>query len=410
MPTLLQINVSLNSESTGRIVEQIGLKAISAGWISYVAYGRAYNESKSVPIKICNKFEIILHGINSLLFDNHGFSSTIATKKLIKKIKQIKPDIIHLHNIHGYYINIEILFNFLKDSHIPVVWTLHDCWAYTGHCSYYSDIQCNKWETGCNNCPKRGNYPKSLIVDNSSKNYIRKRNLFNSIDNLTLVPVSGWLGHEVEKSFFKGKRIFPILNGVDVNTFFPNNNVTDLIQRYRLYNKYILLGVATAWGERKGIYDYAKLSELLSDNYKIVMIGLTEKQSKSLPNNILKLKRTENVKELAEWYSLATLVLNLSSQESFGLTTVEGFASGTPCVAYNCTASPELITSETGAVVAKGDVNALIMAINKISNNGKNYYAENCRKRALECFNMEIQYNKYLKLYDSLLYDRLSNI
>lgn len=397
---ILQINVTLNTGSTGRITEQIGQEIIDAGWESYVAFGRKCNISCSIPIRIGKLHDVYMHGCNSLLFDNHGFSSMNATKKLIKKIENIKPDIIHLHNLHGYYINVAILFNYLKTASIPVVWTMHDCWSYTGHCAFYSDIKCSKWKTGCFNCPKRGDYPKSLFLDNSKKNYIRKLKLFTSVENLTIVPVSEWLGHEVKQSFFKGKRILPIINGLDTQTFSPKKTPINLIQKYKLEGKNILLGVASAWSPRKGINDYAELAKILPDNYQIVMIGLTKKQSKYLPNNILKLQRTENVNELAEWYSLATLVLNLSSSESFGLTTAEGFACGTPSIVYNCTASPELISPGTGIIVEKGNIKSLFEAVQTITEKGKSFFLDNCRKRAITHFNKNIQYKKYLLLYN----------
>ncbi len=403
MPTLLQINVAANITSTGRIAEQIGVLAKNAGWESYIAYGRSANKSQSHLVKIGNKLSIYEHGLESLLLDNHGLSSTMATKRLISHIKKINPDIIHLHNIHGYYINYRVLFEFLSEASIPVFWTLHDCWSYTGHCSHYSDIDCQKWQTQCSHCPKFHNYPKSLFIDRSKRNYEIKKNFFTSISKLTLVPVSHWLENEVKKSFLSDCQVCCILNGVDVEQFKPHEDIDGLRSAYGLTNKKVLLGVATAWGPRKGWADYIKLSRTLSEDFKIVMVGVTEDQAKGLPSSILAIQRTESIEKLAELYSLADVVLNLSDEESFGLTTAEGFACGTPSIVYNCTASPELITPETGMVIEKGDMDALLDAIYTISSNGKQYYSIKCRDRAVSLYDKNKNFKEYIQLYNQLV-------
>lgn len=403
MPKLLQINSTANITSTGRIAEQIGVLAIKDGWDSYLAYGRTSNQSASQLLKIGGRGNIYIHGISSLLFDNHGLSSKVATKKLVEQIKTIKPDIIHLHNLHGYYISYKVLFDFLAEKGIPIVWTLHDCWAFTGHCSHYSDINCQKWQTHCENCPKTHNYPKSLFLDRSSRNYQTKKSCFNSLKNLTLVPVSHWLEEEIKKSFLKGNNIRCVLNGVDIEKFRPSGRNQATKEEYGLVGKKVLLGVATAWGPRKGWTDYIRLSQMLPEEYKIVMVGVTEKQAKELPSNILAIQRTENIEQLAEWYSLADIVLNLSDEESFGLTTAEGFACGTPSIVYNCTASPELITAETGLVLEKGDMDGLVKAIQDITTGGKPRYSEACRLRATKLYDKNKNFNEYVQLYNQLI-------
>lgn len=403
MPKILQINSAANSASTGRIAEQIGLLAKADGCDSYIAYGRIANKSQSKLIRIGNNLSVRLHGIESLLFDNHGLSSSLATRQFINAIKEIGPDIIHLHNIHGYYLNYQLLFEFLSSMRIPVVWTLHDCWPFTGHCSYYSDIDCQKWQKQCGQCPKIHNYPKSLFWDRSERNYRIKKECFNSITNLTLVPVSHWLEDEVKKSFLAKHNVHCILNGIDIEQFKPKENLDYVRDSYGLNGKKILLGVATAWGPRKGWADYIKLSGMLSKDYQIVMVGVTEKKAKELPSNILVIKRTESVDELAELYSVADVVLNLSDEESFGLTTAEGFACGTPSIVYNCTASPELITTETGFVLEKGDLEGVVKAIYAITTNGKEHYAGKCRERAVSLYDKNKNYSQYIELYNELL-------
>lgn len=403
MPRLLQINSTVNSASTGRIAEQIGALAMKAGWDSYIAYGRSACKSQSQVIRIGNVFSVKEHGFESLLLDNHGLSSSRATREFMGRIKDVSPDIVHLHNIHGYYINYRELFGCLSRLGIPVVWTLHDCWAYTGHCSHYADIDCKKWQKQCGQCPKFHNYPKSLFWDRSERNYRIKKECFNSITNLTIVPVSHWLEEEVKKSFLAKHNIHCILNGIDTELFKPKKNLDGLRDLYGLNGKKILLGVATAWGPRKGWTDYIKLSGMLPNDYQIIMVGVTEKQAKELPSNILIIKRTESVEKLAELYSVADVVLNLSDEESFGLTTAEGFACGTPSIVYNCTASPELITMETGAILEKGDFEGVVKAIHTITANGKEHYSEKCRERAVSLYDKNKNYSQYINLYNELL-------
>jgi putative colanic acid biosynthesis glycosyltransferase len=402
MKTLLQINSVVNYGSTGRIAEEIGQTAIASGWESYIAYGRYERPSASKLIRIGSDSDIQLHGLQTRLFDRHGLGSKSATHELIDEIKKIAPNIIHLHNIHAYYINIEILFNYLQNSSIPVVWTFHDCWPITGHCSHFTFVGCDKWKKLCYECPQKTSYPASYFIDRSKKNYILKKKLFNSLSNLTLVTVSQWLSDILKESFLQNIPIKVINNGInteifkftDSTTFRVNNGIGD---------KFVLLGVATSWGDKKGLNDYVELSKRLNSDFQIVLVGLTNKQIKQLPDNILGIERTESVEELAVIYSSADIVLNLSYQESFGLTTVEGFSCGTPGIVYNATASPELIDKSTGEIVEPGDIYGLVKAINLIKKNGKEYYSGACVNRAHKLYKKEDRYREYIDLYESLL-------
>jgi len=403
MPTLLQINSGVNIGSTGRIAEQIGQFAISKGWVSYIAYGRKSNLSISRTIKIGNKFDFISHVFLTRLFDKHGLGSIWATKILIKKIKLINPDIIHLHNIHGYYINYKVLFEFLSRSNIPVVWTLHDCWAFTGHCSYFSNINCVKWTDLCNQCPKKKYYPTSLFFDLSEVNYLLKRKLFNSVNRMIIVPVSFWLNGLISHSYLSNFPLRVINNGIDLTLFHPITSYSEIRRKYDITQRSILIGVANVWHVGKGLHDYYKLSELLPDEYIIVLVGLTKKQINTLPSKIKGIEKTESIIELASLYSASDIVLNLSYQETFGMTTVEGFACGTPGIVYNSTASPELITPETGIIVEPGNIKHVLHAIEDIISKGKDYYSSNCRRRAVEFYNKDKQYEQYLQLYEELI-------
>lgn len=400
---LLQINSTANWGSTGRIAEQIGDVAISLGWESYIAYGRYANKSSSHLIKIGNKVDSAWHLLCSRLFDCQGLCSRKATKRLINQIEQIKPDLIHLHNIHGYYLNYDILFKYLKSAGVPVVWTLHDCWAFTGHCAHFSYDQCMKWKAECSQCPLKKEYPSSFLLDRSKENFRYKKELFTSVDNITVVSVSNWLNSVVEDSFLANFQKCVVYNGVDTDTFTPLSDVDVLRDKYGLKGKKVLLGVASAWDKYKGVDDYLRLQEFLSSHVKLVLVGLSEKQIECLPEGIIGIRRTQNVQELVRFYSLADIVLNLSYQETFGLTTVEGFACGTPSIVYNKTASPELINKSCGKIVEAGNMAQLLSAIDEVLSNGKAHYTVACRRRAETLFNKNDRYKDYIKLYESLL-------
>lgn len=403
MPTLLQINTVVNTGSTGRIVEQLGQYILSKGWISYIAYGRKSNESTSQTVKIGSELDIASHGIKSRLLDKHGLGSVKATQRFLHRISKINPDIIHLHNLHGYYLNYKLLFDYLVKTNIPVVWTLHDCWPITGHCTHFSDINCVKWKIECHHCPKKKNYPASLILDRSQNNYRLKKSLFTSLTNETIVPVSKWLGGRVKESFLAKYPMHVINNGIDLAAFCPLSDGLKFKKKHKIAEKFMLLGLATAWSASKGLDDYFKLNRALSDDYSIVLVGISKKQKELLPPNIIGIDRIESLKELAGLYSTADIILNLSYQETFGMTIVEGFACGTPGIVYNCTASPEIITDETGIIVEPGQTEQLVNAIETIKSKGKDYYSTNCRKQAEKKYNKQDRCSDYTQLYDELL-------
>ena len=397
MPILLQINSDINWGSTGKIAEMIGQVALSNGWQSYIAYGRDNNPSQLQVIKVGNKLSVYIHYLLYRFFDLEGLGAIIPTLRLISKIKQIKPDIIHLHNIHGHYLNYPILFKFLKKIKVPVVWTLHDCWTMTGHCYLYGCIECDRWKTECHHCPKS----EKWSLDNSKFNYRLKKKYFRSLENVHIITVSDWLGSLVKGSFLNKFPVKTIYNGIDLNVFKPSLN--GYMQKEGLDNKMILLAVASVWSNYKGLSDYIKLSELLSDEYKLVLVGLSESQIHQLPSKIKGIKRTQSQVELVELYSAASVVLSLSYGESLGLTPIEGMACGTPAIVYNNTAQPELVTPETGSVVETGDIEGVKRMILNICSKGKNSYKEACQKRARDIFSSSNSYGKYFSLYESLL-------
>lgn len=401
---LLQINVTANWGSTGKIAEDIGKIAISKGWESYIAYGRYMVESASHLIRIGKPWDILLHGMVSRLFDKHGLYSKNATLNFIKQIDVIKPDIIHIHNIHGYYINYEILFKFLAEANIPVVWTLHDCWAITGHCSYFDAVGCEKWKKECNNCPQINSYPTSMFLDNSRKNYRLKKELFNNITKLTLVPVSNWLNGIISESFLAKKNIRTIHNGIDIEKFKPKYNDT-IYQKLNIANRKIVLGVASVWEARKGLNDFISLRSILPNNFSIILIGINKKQLRSLPDGIIGIERTNNIDELIEYYSTSDVFVNPTWEDTFPTTNIEALACGTPVITYRTGGSPEIIDETTGLVVEKGDIEALSKSIIQICNKtNKDDIRIKCRKRAEALYNKDETFKKYVELYESIIH------
>jgi glycosyltransferase involved in cell wall biosynthesis len=307
-----------------------------------------------------------------------------------------------LHHLHGYYINIEILFKYLKSVNIPIVWTFHDCWSFTGHCTNFDFVGCEKWKTECYECEQKGEYPKSLILDRSRENFFDKKRIFNSLDNLIIVSVSKWLDNVVAQSFLSQIPRQIIYNGVDINLFSECSD-NYVREKYSIGNKFLILGVATNWDKRKGFEDFLKLSEMINDDILILLVGLNNSQINNLPKNIIGIKRTENPKELVAFYSAADLFINFSVEETFGLTTAEALSCGTPAIVYDTTACPELINGGTGFVVKKRDISGVLEKLMEVRLKPRGYYSSACRKRAVMMFNKSDRYMEYLKLYYRLL-------
>lgn len=348
---LVQINVTCNG-STGRIMEQIQRKAEDEGWEAYSFFGRG-KPSNGKCYKIGNKIGIIWDVFLTRVFDKHGHGNKRVTRKLIKKIEEIDPDVIQLHNIHGYYINIQILFKYLKKCNKKIVWTLHDCWAFTGHCAYFTFPKCDKWKKGCSGkCLRKKDYPQCLLKNNAESEYNLKKELFSGINNLTIITPSNWLAQLVKESYLNQYDIKVINNGIDLNIFKPTKTI-DIRKKYNIpEDKKMILGVASVWDRRKGLEEFIKLSQII-DVYKyiIVLVGLTSKQIKGLPNNIIGIQRTENVEELANLYTEAVVLYNPSKEETFSLVTAEAIACGTPAIVYNNSAVCEIVNEENGYIL-----------------------------------------------------------
>lgn len=407
MPTLLQINTVINLGSTGRIAEEAGQLAIEYGWKSYIAYGRNYknSHSKSKLIRIGSNLDLNLHALQTRIFDQHGLGSYEATKKFIRQIKEIKPDIIHLQNLHGYYLNINVLFEYLSKVDIPIIWTFYDCWPMTGHCTYFDSVNCQKWETACSNCPQKKSYPASFLIDRSRKNYILKKELFTSIKRMIIMSNSQWLGNIIKQSFFKNYPVKIINSGVDLQHFSPQSEETKALirKKYKLANKFVCIGVSINWPQRKGLNDFIKLSKELSDDSIIFLVGLSKSQLQNLPSNLIGITRTEKTQELAELYSAADVFVNPTWEDNFPSTNLEALACGIPIITYKTGGSIESVCPETGFIVEKGDIHGLVTAIETIRKNGKKYYSKDCREYALKMYDKNDRYLDYVNLYNTLL-------
>lgn len=405
---ILQINSTVNTGSTGRIAEDIGRIAILHGHESYIAYGRDGRSSQSELIRIGRSLDVYWHGAYTLFTDRHAFASRNATIQLIRKIELLQPDVIGLHNLHGYYLNVDVLFDYLGESQIPVLWTLFDCWAITGHCTYFDDIACEKWVHGCFQCPKAKKYPSSYGLSQSKRNYIDKKFLFTSVANMQLVVHSVWLKQLVERSFLGYFPIHCLPSGIDLQQFEPVEDAAIILEKYDIAGRSIILGVASVWDPRKGLADFIKLSNLIKDDYLIVLVGLSSAQLKGLPPNIMGIPRTESVRELAAWYTIAEIFVNPTWQDNFPTTNIEALACGTPVVTYNTGGSPEAVDEGTGAVVEKGDINGLVREIQYFNRIDREKLRNDCRARALERFDKNDRYVEYLNIYESIRKQRIN--
>lgn len=405
MGKLLQINpVIRDSTSTGRIMKGIGVLVSSKGWDSYIAYSRARDGVKDVEgssiVPVGNKVDLLLHFLATRLFDAHGLASKVVTKRFIRKVRKIDPDVIHIHNIHGYFLNYKILFRYLRDSGKPVVWTVHDCWLYTGHCYHYSSAGCMKWKEGCHHCPQKKTFPKSILFDRSKRNYRDKKEAFSSLgDKLTIVTVSEWLRDEMRSSFLGGCRFIVIHNGIDLNVFDATGSESSLAK-----GKKIILGVASIWLKEKGLDDFKKLAERLGNNEVIVLIGkMSEQQRESLPKSIITLERTSDIHELASLYRSAIAFVNPTWQDNYPTVNMEAIACGTPVITYKTGGSPEsVVDGQTGFVVEQGDVEGILSALRKIESSDRKEWRDRCRALALKEFGKADRYSEYIALYESL--------
>lgn len=399
---VLLINSVCGTGSTGRIVTDLHDIIKKSGGDAKIAFGIGNVNRVDVTdtFYFGSKFDYYIHNILSKITDRAGFYSKKNTRKLIKFIKEYNPDIIHLHNLHGYYLNVKILFEYLSKCNKPVVWTLHDCWAFTGHCAHFTQNGCYKWKEGCYKCSETKNrYPRSYVLDRCKKNYLEKRFLFTNVENMHIMTPSRWLADVTRQSFMKKYDITAVGNGIDLDEFKPKES--DFRSKYNLNDKKIILGVASAWIEQKGIKDYVELSKILNSKYKIVLIGMTDEQIKSMPSGILALPRTSSTNELVQIYSSADIYVNFSIEETFGMTTVEALACGIPVITYDKTSVPEPVCPDNGFIVKTGDLNAVKHIIEKFP-----YFDKDKIRSTILKYDKKIIYSNIVRKYRDMLEKR----
>ena len=415
MGKLFYISGSVNFGAPGRIVEQLGLLAQKHGYEVLVAHSTRNENPTQLPhFAMTTKCDEVMHAAGAKFMDLHGLLSSRKTQQMVERIKDYQPDIIHLHNIHGYFCNFKVLFEYLDSIDTPVVWTMHDCWPFTGRCFHFVGVDCYKWRTGCHDCKAEPGYTVSKYYDRSKELYALKKRLFSSVKRLTLVPVSDWQAAFLKDSFLKDCNVHTIHNGVDIEKFRPMNG-NRLRDKHKLDGKFVILGVASPWNTRKGLDDFYRLRTMLSDEFAVVMVGLTSKQIEKLPNGIIGIARTESQQELAEYYSMADVFVNLTYLDTFPTVNLEALACGTPVVTYRTGGSPEAIADvaceleyktgalryPTGMVVEQGDVEGIIRSIRELRQ--RPISANVCRQRAVEHFDKDKCFAEYIRLYESLI-------
>lgn len=404
---ILQINTRYyNGGSTGRITYDLKCVMDANDIESCVAFGFGYDIKPSeadTVYRIENDWELFVSKVLTKLTGHHGFNNTRETRKLLSWIDDIRPDIIHMHNIHNHYVNIELLLSYIASKNTPCVLTMHDCWTFTGHCAYFDYSECNKWMAGCYHCPSLRDYPKTFTLkDPSLWNYNKKKELFAPL-NITFVSPSQWLANLQQRSFLKDKPCVVINNGVDTEIFKPTeSNVREF---HCIGNRRMILAVAAGLAPRKGRKYLLELPKLLNDDEVLVVVGLNKGQERLFQKDdrVICLYRTKTADELVNLYSTADVFINPTLEDNFPTTNIEALACGTPVVTFNTGGSGECVDKQTGIVVEQGDMTALLSAIRTVIYNGKEHYKDACVKKAQERYNKKIQYFKYIKLYNDIL-------
>lgn len=385
--------------STGKIMLQTAECARQYG-NTVRTYSRKWKNQATPPLGHTYFGSFAENALHHILGYVSGFPecfSYIGTKKLTEELRELEPDIIHLHNLHGWYIDLPLLFRFIKKYDIPVVWTLHDCWSFTGHCPYFTAADCDKWKTGCHHCPQYREYPASL-ADRTKTMWNLKKSWFTNVNDLTIVTPSDWLAELVAESYLKDYPLRVIRNGIDLSVFKPTES--DFRRKYHCEDRMILLGVASEWSKRKGLDSFIRLSERLDDRYQIVLVGTDDAADRLLPDSIISIHKTTDQTELAGIYSSADLFVNPTAEDNYPTVNMEALACGTPVLTFRTGGSGEIIDETCGSAVDSGDIDALEREINRICTE-RPYSAEACLKRAAS-FNSVDRYKEYVKLYSEI--------
>ena len=391
---VVQLNATCSQGSTGKICVSISRLLTEAGIDNYILYSSGTSDY-NLGYRYCTDLQIKSGVVSSRIFGNWGFENKRATRKLINRLERLKPDVIHLHNIHGHACHLALLFDWIKKQRIKVVWTFHDCWAYTGYCMYYEAAACDSWKTVCRNCPQKGTY--SLFADKSEKLFNIKKDLLKGLD-LTIISPSQWLADQIRQSFLSEYPVKVINNGIDLSVFRPVES--GFKTKHKISGRHMVLGVSMIWEARKGIDAFIKLSESLGDDYKIVLVGTDEKTDAILPEKIISIHKTQNQSELAALYSSADVFVNPTLEDNFPTVNLEALACGTPVITYRTGGSPEIIDEKCGCVVEKGDIVSLKREIERVCET-KPYTMQDCIQRAQE-FDKNIKFTEYISFYKSI--------
>ena len=391
---IVQINATCGRGSTGKIAVDISKLLDKENIENYIFYVGSKSDHKNSICYAGNNY-LKFQALKTRVYGNYGFNSKRATKKLVNQLKAIDPDIIHLHNIHGHNVNLPILFNYLKDLNKKVVWTFHDCWAFTGGCTHFDYISCYKWKERCLGCTQNN---MSWFFDRTDYMYNEKKRLFNDLKNLIIITPSEWLAKLVKESFLANHSINVINNGIDLNVFKPTES--NFREKYGLENKKIILGVAMGLGQRKGFNYFIELAGRIDNNSCIVLVGVSKKQIVSLPDNVIGIEKTANQNELAGVYTAADVFVNCTLEDNFPTVNLEALACGTPVITFNTGGSVECIDEDVGIIVKQGDVEGIIDAINQIENIKD--CGEKCIAKARRCYDKNKCFQEYIKLYNKL--------
>jgi len=388
---VLQINSACGKGSTGKICVAVSELLNEKGIENYILYSSG-NSDYSQGIKYQGAFYTKIQALKSRVFGNYGFNSARSTRRLIREIEKINPDIVHLHNIHAHNCNLSLLFKYFKKANKKLFWTFHDCWAFTGYCPHFDMFGCDKWQSECGKCPQKRYY--SWFFDKSKKLFDKKKKLFIGLD-LTIITPSKWLGELVKQSFLKDYPVKVINNGIDLNIFKPTES--NFKEKYNIKDKFILLGVAFGWGVRKGLDVFIELSKRLDERFQIVLVGTDDSVDKQLPKNIISIHRTQNQTELAEIYTSADLFVNTTREENYPTVNMESVACGTPVLTFNTGGSPEMLDETCGMVVPKNDIDRLEKEILRVFVD-RPFDKEDCLSKAKQ-FNKDDKFREYIELY-----------
>lgn len=395
---ILQINTVYKQGSTGKIAYQIQQLVNSKGGNCIVAYRYAESHDEKENIyEISTWLDCHIHNRLAKITLLQGVWSISRTRKFIKFIKGFDPDIIHIHNIHGSYVNHPMLFSFLRNANIPIVWTLHDCWSITGQCAYFDMLKCDKWKTGCRSCKLHMDRLLNIVnIPNIMWNF--KRKWFNRVHNMILITPSQWLADLIKQSYLQDYPVKIINNGIDLQVFKPTPS--DFRKKLCIKNRFIVLGVAFDWGKRKGLDVFIELSKRLNSNrYKIVLIGTDDRVDELLPSNIISIHRTRNQVELAAIYTAADVFVNPTREDNYPTVNMESLACGTPVLTYRTGGSPEIIDETCGAIIDCDDIDTMEKEIMRICED-KLYSEAACLQRARR-FDSNQRNEEYIELYEN---------